>query len=209
MPPLEGVETLGLSFHDGGVEGILRAQIAGKVWTDVNFSMLQRELTGGNSEEMMIGLEPGRWSAQWDWRHPVRIHFTADGATVRYRFARVEIDGAAYDAPFEVEARLRVVAKPLGLELRLREPATIASLDPVRPLPPHFHAFLEHKFRGLFGEKFHLDGMQFPAGGALDAMSAFRIAGVRLEPNWIHLRYTNRKPQAELVSTQTAPESTP
>jgi hypothetical protein len=200
LPPLVGDETLGLSIHDSGVEGIVRPLLAGKVWTDANFSMLQRELTGANSEELMIGLEPGRWSAQWSWRHPVRIHFTSKTATVRYRFSHSEIDGAAYDAPFEVRAEMQVVANPIGLEMTLVHPATIVSLEPDHPLPPHFQSFLEHKFRGLFGETFRLDGLQFPAGGALDGMSAFRVASATLEPNWIHLRYTNRKPANTLIA---------
>jgi hypothetical protein len=200
LPPLVGDETLGLSIHDSGVEGVVRPLLAGKVWTDANFSMLQRELTGANSEELLIGLEPGRWSAQWSWRHPVRIHFTPEKATVRYRFSRSEIDGAAYDAPFEVRAELLVCATPYGHQMRTRSPVTVASLDAERPLPPHFQSFIEHKFRGLFGEQFYLDGLQFPAGGALDGMSAFRATSVRLEPNWVHLRYTNRKPESTLVS---------
>lgn len=207
MPPFAGEETLGLSIHDGGIEGILRALVAGKVWTDANFSQLQRELTGANSEELMIGLDPGRWSAQWDWRYPVRIHFTPEHATVRYRFARAEIDGAAYDAPFEVTATMQIVAHPLGFKMKLLAPAALASLDASHPLPPHFQSFLEKKFRGLFGEEFHLDGMQFPAGGALDGMSAFRVASVYMEPNWVHLRYTNRKPQATPVSRELAAPS--
>jgi hypothetical protein len=200
LPPLVGDETLGLSIHDSGVEGVVRPLLAGKIWTDANFAMLQRELTGANSEELMIGLEPGRWSAQWNWRHPVRIHFTPEKATVRYRFSRSEIDGASYDAPFEVRAEMQVVANPIGLEMHLLQPATVVSLDPDDPLPPHFQSFLEHKFRGLFGESFCLDGLQFPAGGALDGMSAFRVASASLESNWVHLRYTNRRPQTNLVT---------
>ncbi|HYO24739.1 MAG TPA: hypothetical protein VEQ85_07300, partial [Lacipirellulaceae bacterium] len=205
MPPFSGQETLGLSFHDGGLEGILTPQVAGKVWTDVNFAMLQRELTGGYTEEFLIGLDPGRWSAQWAWHAPVRIHFTAEHASIRYRFDAVEIDGAKYEAPFEVRARVTLSAPPLGFEMHMLEPAAVASLDPGNPLPPHFQAFLERKFRGLFGMHFSLDGMQFPAGGALDGMSAFRVAAIHLEPNWVHLRYTNRKPQATLVRGETAP----
>ena len=209
MPPLTGEQTLGLSFHDSGLESVLRALIAGKVWTDVNFSSLQRELTGGNSEEFMIGLEPERWNARWDWRQPVQIHFTREYATVRYRFSRIEIDGSAYEIPFEVSARMTVAAPPIGFEMTLLEPATVASVDPNQPLPPHFQAFLEHKFRGLFGKKFALDGMQFPAGGALDGMSVFRVSAIWVEPNWVHLRYTNRKPQARLVAVETHTESKP
>jgi hypothetical protein len=196
MPPLEGEETLGLSINDAGIEGILRAQVAGAVWPDVTFAMLQRELTGTNTEEMLIGYEPGRWSAQWAWDAPVRIHFTDNYATVRYKFDRVEIDGSSYDAPFEVRAEMTISTPPLGFELTLRGPATVTSLARERPLPPHFQAFLEHKFRGLFGKSFHLDGMQFPAGGALDGMSVFRVSNARIEPHWVHLRYTNRPPAA-------------
>jgi hypothetical protein len=209
LPPLVGDETLGLSIHDSGVEGVVRPLLAGKVWSDANFAMLQRELTGANSEELMIGLEPGRWSAQWHWRHPVRIHFTSEKATVRYRFSRAEIDGAGYDAPFEVRAEMRVVANPIGLEMYMLKPAAVVSLDPHQPLPPHFQSFLEHKFRGLFGESFCLDGLQFPAGGALDGMSAFRVASAMLAPNWVHLRYTNRKPQTTLISRDGDVQSSP
>jgi hypothetical protein len=49
--------------------------------------------------------------------------------------------------------------------------------------------------------------MQFPAGGALDGMSVFRVSAISLEPNWVHLRYTNRKPQARLVAVETEIES--
>lgn len=196
MPPLEGEETLGLSINDAGIEGILRAQVAGAVWPDVTFAMMQRELTGTNTEEMLIGYEPGRWSAQWAWDAPVRIHFAEGKATVRYKFDRVEIDGSSYDSPFEVRAEMSISTPELGFELTMLGPATVTSLDRERALPPHFQAFLEHKFRGLFGESFHLDGMQFPAGGALDGMSTFRVSNARIEPHWVHLRYTNRPPQS-------------
>jgi hypothetical protein len=199
-PPLEGDETIGLSFHDSALEGLLRPQLAGAEWKDVNFSMLQRELTGGNSEEFMIGLDPQRWSVAWSWRTPVRIHFRADCAVVRFRFSRVEIDGAAYDRPFEVRAELEASATPEGHELRTRGAARVESLDAENPLPPHFQAFLERKFRSMFSPRFYLDGLQFPAGGALDGMSSYRAVGARLEPHWIHLRYSNRKPSMSLAA---------
>jgi hypothetical protein len=194
-PPLTGGESIGLSFHDAGVEGILGRQVAGARWTDVNFSMLQRELTGGNSEEFMIGLDPQRWNVDWSWRAPLQIHFTADHAVIRFHFDRVEIDGSAYEAPCEVSAKLEVSATTEGHEVRTVGEATVASLDPERPLPPHFQAFLERKFRGMFTPKFYLDGLQFPAGGTLDGMSGFRASGAILEDHWVHLRYTKRQPQ--------------
>jgi hypothetical protein len=210
IPPLANDETLGLSFHDGAFECILRGQLAGKTWTDVNFSHLQHELTGSNNPELLVGLDPGRWSVRWSWRRPVSIHFSPEFATVAYRFERVEIDGSAYDAPFEVRARVTASAPPLGFEMKLLEPATVVSLDPQRPLPPHFQGFLERKFRGLFGEGFSLDNMQFPAGGTLNGMSQFRVAGVTMEDQWVHLRYTNRAPRAEFVSSpRDAPGTTP
>jgi hypothetical protein len=207
VPPLVGDERIGLSFHDAGVEGILSAQVAGTEWADVNFATLQRELTGGNHEEMLIGLDGSRWSAEWTWRLPVRIQFTPAGATVRYRFARVEIDGEACDIPLEVRADLRVVPTPLGLDAQVREPVTVAALDPARPLPTHVQAFLERKFRGLFGEHFYLDGFQFPAGGHLDPLSSYRLVAAHVEPGWIHLRYTNKPPHTEVVSQETAAQA--
>lgn len=194
-PPLAGDETLGLSFHDAALEGILRPQVAGAVWTDVAFARMQRELTGGNHEEFMIGLDPTRWSVQWNWRAPVQIHFSPECVTVVFRFSRVEIDGDEYETPFEVRAELDVSATPQGVGYRTRAPATVAAFDRRNPPPPHFQSFLERKFRGMFTEHFYLDSMQFPAGGALDPLSGYRPCGVVLEPNWVHLRYTNLKTQ--------------
>jgi hypothetical protein len=99
-----------------------------------------------------------------------------------------------------VRADLKPSTTPLGLELHVLKPVEVKSLDAEQPLPPHFQEFLERKFRGLFGQRFRLDGMQFPAGGALDGLSAFRIVSVKLEPQWVNLRYSNRKPQQTLVS---------
>ena len=207
VPPLTGDERIGLSFHDAGIEGILSAQVAGAEWTDVTFATLQRELTGGNHEELFIGLDGSRWSAEWTWRLPVRVKFTPAGATVRYRFARVEIDGQPCDAPLEVRADLRVVATPLGLEAQSRAPVTVAALDPQRPLPTHVQTFLERKFRGLFGEHFYLDGFQFPAGGHLDPLSSYRMVAATTVPGWVHLRYTNKPPHTEIVSQETAAQA--
>jgi hypothetical protein len=125
----------------------------------------------------------------------VQIHFTADYAVVQFRFDRVEIDGSAYEAPCEVSAKMEISATTEGHEVRTLGEATVASLDPERPLPPHFQAFLERKFRGMFTPKFYLDGLQFPAGGTLDGMSGFRASGAILEDHWVHLRYTKRQPQ--------------
>jgi hypothetical protein len=52
----------------------------------------------------------------------------------------------------------------------------------------------------MFSPRFYLDGLQFPAGGALDGMSSYRAVGARLEPHWIHLRYSNRKPSMSLAA---------
>ncbi len=201
-PPLAGDETLSLSFHDAAIESILSQQVAGAIWRDSNFSQLQRELTGGNTEELMIGLDPQRWSVQWCWRLPVRIHFQQDEAQLRYRFDRVTIDGADYEAPFEVITRLRVSASTSGHELERPVPPEVVALDPQRPLPGYVQEFLERKFRGPL-EPFHLDGLQFPAGGELDGLSGYRAVGVILEPGWAHMRYSNRRPQTTLVKHAT------
>jgi len=161
-PPLKGEESLGLSFHDFAIEGALRPQLAGAEWTDVAFARMQREITGGNNEEFMIGLDPKRWSVQWNWRSPVQIHFNDKYATVVFRFTRVEIDGLEYKIPFEVRANLDAFVSPQGLGFNTREPATVAALDSSEQLPPHFQSFLERKFRGLFTSQFYLDSMQFP-----------------------------------------------
>ena len=206
MPPLEGNETLGISFHDSAFQQIFRAQLGGKRWRDVDFAVMQRELTGSNTQEHMIGLEPERWSVQWDWRRPVHIQFKPDRAVVCYRFARVEVDGYAVEIPCEVRAEMEVSAPPLGLEMRMLTPASVTCVDPEEALPPQLQELLERKFRGLFGERFSLHNLQFPAGGHLDGMSRFRVAGVKHDSQWIHLRYTNRGPNGEILVGET-PES--
>jgi hypothetical protein len=203
MPPLEGIETLGISFHDSAIEQLFRTQLGGKRWTDVDFSVMQRELTGVNAHEHMIGLEPERWSVQWDWRRPVSIEFEPDRAIVYYRFSRAEVDGYVTRVPFEVRAEMQVSGPPLGLEMRMLEPASVASIKADAALPPQVHSLLERKFRGLFGERFSLDNLQFPAGGHLDGMSRFRVAGARHDSQWIHLRYTNRGPNGEMLVGET------
>lgn len=203
MPPLEGIETLGISFHDSAIEQIFRTQLGGKRWTDVNFAHLQRELTGANTHEHMIGLEPERWSVQWDWRRPISVRFEPDRAIVFYRFSQVEVDGYRTEVPFEVTAAMHVRGPELGLEMVMLQPASVVSLRPDQPLPPQVQSLLERKFRGLFGDKFSFDNLQFPAGGHLDGMSRFRVAGVRHDSQWIHLRYTNRGPNGELLVGET------
>jgi hypothetical protein len=69
------------------------------------------------------------------------------------------------------------------------------------------HTFLQRKFRGLFGEHFYLDGFQFPAGGHLDPLSGYRLVAAHTEPGWVHLRYTNLPPRAQLVSQETADQA--
>lgn len=203
MPPLEGDETLGISFHDSAFQHIFRAQLGGKRWRDVDFAVMQRELTGSNTQEHMIGLEPERWSVQWDWRRPIHIEFKPDRAVVRYRFARVEVDSYTSELPFEVRAELQVSASPLGLEMRMLSPASVTCVDPDDALPPQIQTLLERKFRGLFVDRFSLHNLQFPAGGHLDGMSRFRVAGVKHDSQWIHLRYTNRGPNGEILVGET------
>jgi hypothetical protein len=206
-PPLVGDQRIGLSFHDAAVEGLLRAQVAGAEWTDVNFATLQRELTGGNHEELLIGLDGSRWSAQWAWRLPLRVQFRPDGAAVTYRFSRVEVNGQAQDVPLEVRANLSVTPTPYGLHMRTRGPVTVTALDPTRPLSTDFQQFFERKFRGLFGEHFYFDGFQFPAGGHLDPLSGYRVVAAHLDQGWIHLRYTKGAARRHPVRVETSTEA--
>jgi hypothetical protein len=101
-----------------------------------------------------------------------------------------------------VITRLRVSASTSGHELERPVPPEVVALDPQRPLPGYVQEFLERKFRGPL-EPFHLDGLQFPAGGELDGLSGYRAVGVILEPGWAHMRYSNRRPQGTLVKHAT------
>lgn len=200
-PPLElaGHETLSLSFHDSAFEGILSEQVAGAIWQDVNFAKLQRELTGGNTEGHLIGLDPRRWSVQWSWRRPVQIHFKPEHAAVRYRFDRVVIDGAAYDTPLEIVSYLDVSASRFGHQVQRVRPLEVTSVDPRHPAPEYVIDFLHEKFEGYGDEPFRMDGLQFPAGGEMDGLSGFRSVDAVLADHWLHLKYSNRRPQASVV----------
>ncbi len=192
-PPLKGEEAVMLSFHDSAFETVLEKHVAGTVWTDVTFSKMQREVTGGTTEPMLIGLEPERWSVRWSWRRPVSIHFDPEAATVRYRFDWLEIDGERFDAPVEVLQRLEVSADNLGHQLTRLEPVSVTSTDPARPLPTVARNFLERKFERPVGEPFYFDGLQFPAGGELDGFAGFQSLGAQLEDHWLHLTYAKRR----------------
>ncbi|MEM9351948.1 MAG: hypothetical protein AAGA92_02955 [Planctomycetota bacterium] len=192
-PPLKGEEAVMLSFHDSAFETLLEKHVAGTVWTDVTFSKMQREVTGGTTEAMMIGLEPERWSVRWSWRRPVSIHFDEEAATIRYRFEWVEIDRERFDAPCEVSQRLDVSADNLGHQLTRLEPVSVTSTDPARPLPTVARNFLERKFERPVSEPFYFDGLQFPAGGELDGFAGFQSLGAQLENHWLHLTYAKRR----------------
>lgn len=191
IPPLVGDETLSLSFHDATFESILTPQVAGAVWRDLNFSQMQRELTGGNTEEQMIGLDPQRWSVQWSWRKPVQIHFTKNNIRLRYRFDWIEIDGQRHETPLQTTSHFTVVATSLGHQFQRVGPTVVEAADPRRPLAAAVQDFAHSRFRG-FEEPFRLDSLQFPAGGELDNLSGFRTVGAQVEEHWAHLRYSNK-----------------
>ena len=195
-PPLDGGRVHRPVVPRRGRRGHPRSPGRRRRWTDVNFSMLQRELTGGNSEEFMIGLDPQRWSVEWSWRAPAAnpLHGGLRRHSIPFRRGS-RSTARRTRRRARCSAKLEVSATTEGHEVRTVGEATVASLDPERPLPPHFQAFLERKFRGMFTPKFYLDGLQFPAGGTLDGMSGFRASGAILEDHWVHLRYTKRQPQ--------------
>lgn len=200
-PALTGDERIGLSFHDSAIEGILAAQVAGSEWRDIDFSKMQRELTGGNTEEHLIGLYPERWRVRWSWRQPVTVRFLDDAAAVTYRWDWIEIDGRRYETPLEVRMELRASATPLGHQLESLGQAMIISQDGESPVASDVEQLLVRKFSRPVGEPFHLDGLQFPAGGELDGLSGYRAHDVVLQPHWVHLKYSNlghvRSPETE------------
>ncbi|MAT71355.1 MAG: hypothetical protein CMJ58_17750 [Planctomycetaceae bacterium] len=192
LPPLVGDERIGLSLHDGAIEGILANQVAGSQWRDVDFSKMQRELTGGNTEEHFIGLYPERWQVQWSWRQPVSLRFTTDAATLTYRFDWIEIDGRRFETPLEVRMEMLVAATELGHQLRPLAPAFVDSQDGMSTVDDQVQQLLVRKFSRPTDEPFYMDGLQFPAGGELDGLAGYRACDAVLAPHWVHLKYTNR-----------------
>ncbi|MBX3424062.1 MAG: hypothetical protein KF688_00155 [Pirellulales bacterium] len=193
LPPLVGAEMAGLSFHDGAIEGILGAQVAGAEWRDLDFSKLQRELTGAVTEPLMIGLDPPRWGVQWSWRLPVRLRFRPDGAELAYQFQRVDVGNRRFDVPCRVCIDMTVAVSPLGHELRRRGPVVVESVDPQRPVPGEVVELLQSRFARPLDEPYHLLGLQFPAGGELDGLAGFEAADAQLADHWVHLKYSLRQ----------------
>ncbi len=185
--PLRKNEEFGISVHDTALGKFVRRTLGGARWTDVQFAQLQKELTGSNSEEFMIGLDQDRWKADWDWNHPVRVEFSALGATFRYRFSQLNLNGTEHETPFEVRSTFAVKPTSLGIEFERTSEVKVDSLDPQKPLSADVENLVARKFRGLFEDTFYLDGIQFPQGGDLDALSKYELADVQLEDHWMHM----------------------
>jgi len=161
--------------------------LGGSHWDDVEFAKLQKELTGMNSEEFLIGATPERWDVIWDWSAPVTLQISPEGVNFRYRFQSITVNGRRFDTAFDVQSRFAVVPTNLGLEFHRNSAVAATSLSEQVPLDPELEAIIERKFAGLFEDVFYLDGIQFPTGGDFNKLSQFELSTVKLEPSWIHI----------------------
>ena len=189
LPRLSGDDVASISFYDGAIESILGPQLAGAEWRDADFAKVQRELTGGNTEPLLVGLDPPRWGVQWAWRLPVQLHYARDSARLTYRFQRVDVGDEQYAAPCRVVMEFDVGASPYGHEIRRRGPVVVEAIDPEQPVPEAVESLLESRFARPVGEPYHRLGLQFPAGGQLYGLAGFRASGAELADHWIHLKY--------------------
>jgi hypothetical protein len=186
-----------ISMHESLLSSVSANFVRGTWWSDEDFSRLQKELTGSNANELLIGTAPERWAVRWDWAAPVGERITSEHLEYRLRFSSAKIDGREIASPFLIVARFRPVATRWGLEFRrvgdveLTADGEIAAKDA---------NLLRRKFGGLFGEAVYLDGISPPAGGGWDEVTRYVTSGVRLEDGWLHMDFRQQEKRTKVVA---------
>ncbi len=180
--------TFTLSAHENAIGKLVKHTLGGSRWDDLMFAHLQKELTGTNTDEFMIGLTKERWSAEWDWNHPVQVRFTDDGMAFIFRYSSITIDDVEFTVPYEIQATFGISASSLGMEFKRVSEITVKAVNAGDHVNPEVESFVMRKFHGLFDDVFYLDGIHFPKGGDLDDLSSMVLKSVKTENHWIHMK---------------------
>lgn len=184
--PLADGAVAEISMHESLLGAISSNFVRGAWWTDVDFARLQKELTGSNANELLIGATPTRWSVRWDWNTPVDERITNAALEYRLRFSGAKIDERDVTTPFLIIAKYKPAATRWGLEFaRVGEIELLAE----GPMPKGDEQLLLRKFGGLFTDLVYLDGISPPAGGGWDDVARYATNGVRLEEGWFRIDF--------------------
>jgi hypothetical protein len=192
---LSAETALEVSMHESLLTGFAANFVRGSTWSDVDFSRMQRELTGTNSNEMLIGASPTRWSARWDWLNPISAKITPQGIHYQLSFSQVRIDDRLLDLPLVVEAAYRPTSQRWGIEFHRVGEVELSSTISNPNLAEEDQTLLKRKFSALFGKTIYLDGLSPPAGGGWDGLAAFAISNVELVDGWMVIS-SRRAPHA-------------
>lgn len=194
---------LEVSMHESLLAAFVANFVRGSTWTDADFARMQRELTGTNANEMLIGAAPQRWAARWDWRVPIAAKINSQGLHYQLAFTEIWINGRPLDAGLSMKASYKPVSKRWGIEFHRIGDVSISAFDPNRPLSADDAEFLQRKFSALFGKTVFLDGLSPPAGGGWDGLASFSISEVRLEDSgWMIISSRQDAPKATTVSNK-------
>lgn len=177
-----------IAMHESIANAFTANFLRGAWWSDQTFTQTQKELTGGNTNEMLIGSTPGRWSVRWDWERPLSAKVTPEAIEYQLTYSQARIDDRAIDEGLVVRARYRPTVTNWGLEFRRVGSVEISAKQANRQLPPEVAEFFTRKFSALFDETVFLDGLSPPAGGGWDGLAAYSISGVTLEDGWFTLQ---------------------
>jgi hypothetical protein len=197
LPAESGFE---VAMHESLVSAFTGNFLRGSWWTDQSFTRMQKDLTGGNTNEMLIGSTPQRWSVRWDWRQPLAAKITPEFIEYDLAFSKARIDERTLENGLRVKARFVPSVTRWGLEFRRLGNVEVRSLKPEQELAAEDAAFFTRKFSGLFDESVYLDGLSPPAGGGWDGLAAYMISGVRLEAGWFSLEARKKAGESGLIA---------
>jgi hypothetical protein len=193
-PPDEKLQgDINLYIHESAFPNLIQPYAGGSQWTDEFFARLQKEGLGDHSVELRIRENEERWSLQLDWLQPWSTRITPEGLRFTLRASGFSIDGKNYNEPVAIESTF-VPVREVGPLFGWERVGDVA-IDAAPSLEGEAREFLRRKFSGFFLERFFLDGLEAPAGGAWDELSNFRPTKVELADGWLLVEYQRRAAQ--------------
>jgi hypothetical protein len=195
--PLAAESAFEISMHESLVAAFVANFLRGAWWADIDFSRIQKEITGSNSNELLIGALPERWSVRWEWSQPMVARIADDHIEYEMHFSQARIDDRLLNSGFTVNTRFFPTVTRWGIEFRRQGEVKVESSAADQQFSPEDLAFFKRIFSSLFGETVYLDGLSPPAGGGWDDLASYTIASAALEPGWFVLNCKKKEPQSK------------